>query len=431
MNIVNIQHEGNSSLQNSMLEIGTKAIKAKSELAIAKEESKNIALRKAAHELRNNIEQLLTANEKDLEFAKKKNMSSAIIDRLTLTPERIDMMAKSLEDIAKLDDPVGNILADWDRPNGLEISRVSVPLGVIGIIYEARPNVTSDAAGLCIKSGNAAILRSGSSCLYSSIEIMKCISLGLKAAGLPKDAIQIIPTRDRDAVGIMLTMNEHIDIIIPRGGKGLCERIQNESKIPTLQHLDGNCHIYVHESANPEIACEVIENAKLRRTGICGATESLVIDKSVAGDILPKIIDSLKKENCIIRGDEAAQNVDSRVDAATDEDWGTEYLDKIISVKIVENSDEAIEFVNHYSSHHTDAIIAEDAEIAQKYLDRIDSAIVMLNASTQFADGGEFGMGAEIGISTGRLHARGPVGVEQLTTYKYVVRGNGQVRPKA
>jgi len=415
-------------MKNQMIQIGRKAKKASAILANCSTAAKNTALSEVANSLRAAESEIIEANRKDMEAARAKGLDIAMLDRLELNSGRIAAMAKGLEDIAKLDDPVGKVLADWSRPSGLNISRVAVPLGVIGIIYESRPNVTADAGALCLKSGNAAILRGGSESFYSSAVIVKCLHEGLQKAGLPADAIQLVPTTDRAAVGIMLTMSEYIDVIIPRGGKGLCKRIQDESKIPTLQHLDGNCHTYVHKSADKNMAVKVIYNAKMRRTGICGATESLVIDEAVAEDILPQICNSLLAQNCQIRGDIAAQKIDGRIAAASDDDWGAEYLDSIISVKLVKNIDEAIDFVNKHSSHHTDAIIASDNDAAAEFLNRVDSAIVMQNTSTQFADGGEFGMGAEIGIATGRLHARGPVGVEQLTTYKYIVKSDGAVR---
>lgn len=416
------------NMREEMQNIGKNARAAASIIANASKEAKNKALIAAAKAIRSRQADIIEANNKDVERGEAKGLDKAMIDRLELDESRIDAMAKGLEDIAKLDEPVGKERDAWSRPNGLDIARVSVPLGVIGIIYESRPNVTADAGALCLKSGNAAILRGGSESFYSSSIIAECLHEGLKEAGLPVDSVQLIPTTDRAAVGEMLTMSEYIDVIIPRGGKGLCKRIQDESKIPTLQHLDGNCHTYVHKSADSQKAIKVIQNAKLRRTGICGATESIVIDSDVAGDLLPKIVDALDAGGCEVRGDERAQAADSRIKSANDEDWDTEYLDSIVSVKVVDNIDEAIDFVNKHSSHHTDAIIAEDKKAANEYLRRIDSAIVMLNTSTQFADGGEFGMGAEIGISTGKLHARGPVGAEQLTTYKYVVRSDGQTR---
>jgi glutamate-5-semialdehyde dehydrogenase len=355
--------------------------------------------------------------------------SKAILDRLELNAERIKAMAESLRQVAELPDPVGKILAQWTRPNGLKISRVSVPLGVIGIIYESRPNVTADAAGLALKSGNSAILRPGSDSFESSSAIMAALKIGLKGAGLPENALQLVPTKDRAAVGLMLKLHEYIDIIVPRGGKELIKRVMAESRIPVIQHLDGNCHSYVHEGADLQKAVKIVVNAKMRRCGICGATESLLVDEKIAGKFIPLITGELSKMGCEIRGDAKSQSLDKRIIPATEEDWSTEYLDAIISVKTVKNLDEAITHINRYGSHHTDSIITEDNAAAREFLQKIDSAIVIHNASTQFADGGEFGMGAEIGISTGRLHARGPVGVEQLTTYKYQVEGSGQIRP--
>lgn len=421
--------KNDTNLDAIMQDLGQNARKATRALADATREQKDQALLKAASALRQNVDSILAANKKDMDAGKVKGLDTAMLDRLELNPKRIEAIAKGLEDIAALEDPVGKELASWDRPNGLAISRVSVPLGVIGIIYESRPNVTADAGALCIKSGNAAILRGGSESAYSSEAIAQCLHEGLKAAGLPEDAVQMVPTQDREAVGIMLTMNEHIDIIVPRGGKGLCKRVMDESRVPTILHLDGNCHTYVHAKAKPETARDVVVNAKMRRTGICGATESLVVDAALQYSLLPQLIDDLIQAGCEVRGDAKAQTADKRVKPAEDADWATEYLAPVIAVKVIEGLNEAIDFVNHYSSHHTDAIITEDSGAAAEFLKKIDSAIVMQNTSTQFADGGEFGMGAEIGISTGRLHARGPVGVEQLTTYKYVVKGNGQVRP--
>ncbi len=421
--------EDSDALHEAMIALGVSARNAVQELSTVPTESKNKALNEAAAAIRNASETLKAANALDMDAAKEKGISGAMLDRLLLDDSRIEAMAKGLEDIAKLDDPVGSILADWDRPNGLQIQRVRVPLGVIGIIYESRPNVTADAGGLCLKSGNAAILRGGSESFHSSSAILDCLQQGLRMANLPIGAIQQVPTRDRAGVGEMLTMSDYIDIIVPRGGKSLIERVQKESRVPVIAHLDGNCHIYVDKAADPDMARDVVFNAKMRRPGICGATESLVVDRSAAAQLLPPIIEALATAGCEIRGDDATRALDSRVKPASEEDWDTEYLDAIISVKQVDGVDEAINHVNHHGSHHTDSIVTDDATVASQFLERIDSAIVLHNASTQFADGGEFGMGAEIGISTGRLHARGPVGVEQLTTYKYVVRGNGQVRP--
>jgi glutamate-5-semialdehyde dehydrogenase len=338
-------------------------------------------------------------------------------------------MADGVEAVAQLPDPIGEVTERWTRPNGLAIERVRVPLGVIGIIYESRPNVTADAAALCLRSGNAAILRGGSESFQSSAAILAAFRAGLADAGVPVDAVQAVPTRDRAAVGRMLVMNEWIDVIVPRGGKSLIARVQTESRIPVIAHLDGNCHVYVHESAKLETARAVTLNAKMRRTGVCGAAESLLVDRAVANSHLPALLDDLAKAGCALRGDAEARAIDARVTPATEADWSTEYLDAIIAVRVVDGLDQAIDHVNRYGSHHTDAILAEDADAARRFLDEVDSAIVLHNASTQFADGGEFGFGAEIGISTGKLHARGPVGAAQLTSYKYRVHGAGQVRP--
>lgn len=418
----------NNNLVAELGQIGKQARQAFTSMANTTTEQKNKALLEAAKLLRAGSAKILEANAKDMEAGKAKGLDAAMLDRLQLNPQRVEAIAKGMEEVAGLPDPVGKTLTEWERPNGLKISRVVVPLGVIGIIYESRPNVTADAGALCIKSGNAAILRGGSESVHSSKAIVDCLHAGLEAAGLPKEAVQLIPTQDREAVGIMLTMSQYIDIIVPRGGKGLCERVIKESRIPTIQHLDGNCHTYLHAKADAKKAEEIVYNAKLRRTGICGSTETLVVDAAIAQTILPKVLERLYQGGCEIRGDKAVQQLDKRVKPATDADWDTEYLDKIIAVKVLDSLEESIAFINRHSSHHTDAIITEDETAAAQFLKEVDSAIVMHNASTQFADGGEFGMGAEIGISTGRLHARGPVGVEQLTTYKYVVKGNGQVR---
>ncbi len=415
-------------IEAEMRRIGEAARAALPELASADEAAKNAALRAAADRIRDRAATLRDANARDLDEASD-DMSDAFRDRLELDDGRIEGMAKALEEIAALPDPVGTEIAAWDRPNGLRISRVRVPLGVIGIIYESRPNVTADAGGLCLKSGNAAILRGGSESFHSSGAIVDCLHFGLRQAGLPEAAIQRVPTRDRDAVGAMLAMHDLIDVIVPRGGKSLIGRVQRDSRIPVIAHLDGNCHVYIDSAADPEMARAVAFNAKMRRTGICGAAETLLIDQSVAAKILPPILAELAEAGCEIRGDAATRALDPRVVPASEDDWNTEFLDAIIAVKQVAGLDEAIEHVNRHGSHHTDAIVTGDATRARRFLDRVDSAIVLHNASTQFADGGEFGMGAEIGISTGRLHARGPVGVEQLTTFKYVVRGTGQVRP--
>jgi glutamate-5-semialdehyde dehydrogenase len=346
-----------------------------------------------------------------------------------LDDRRIDAMAKGLDEVAALPDPVGTELARWTRPNGLDIARVRVPLGVIGIIYESRPNVTADAGGLALRSGNAAILRGGSESFHSSRAIAASLKHGIVAAGLPEDAVQIVPSRDRAAVGMMLGMTEFIDVIVPRGGKSLIERVLREARMPVMAHLEGNCHVYIDAAADPEKARRIVMNAKMRRTGVCGAAETLLVDRKIAASQLPAILGDLHAAGCEIRGDDATRAFDPAAKPATEEDWATEYLDAILAVRVVDGVDDAIAHINRYGSHHTDAIVTEDRAAAERFLDRVDSAIVLANASTQFADGGEFGMGAEIGIATGRLPPRGPVGAEQLTSYKYVVRGSGQVRP--
>jgi glutamate-5-semialdehyde dehydrogenase len=412
-----------------MRALGERARAAAGALANAPAERKTKALKAAAAAVRKAEVRILEANARDLAEAKGRNLTAAFTDRLTLTAARIEAIAQGLETVAALADPVGQVIAAWDRPNGLRIERVRVPLGVIGIIYEARPNVTADAGGLCLKAGNAAILRGGSESFHSSTALVDCLHAGLRAAGLPEAAIQLVPTRDRAAVGEMLTMSDLIDVIVPRGGKSLIERVQRESRIPVLAHLEGNCHVYIHSRANIDMARDLAFNAKMRRVGVCGAAESLLVDRAVARSHLPPVIEALAKAGCEIRGDAAVQALDPRVVPASEADWSTEYLDAVISVKVVDGLDAAIAHVNRYGSHHTDAIVTEDAAAAERFLNEIDSAIVLHNASTQFADGGEFGMGAEIGIATGRLHARGPVGAEQLTSFKYRVRGSGQLRP--
>ncbi len=416
-------------LAAEMEQLGRGARAGVEALGLATTDRKNEALRAAARELGARRGELLAANRIDMDSAAEREIAPSLLDRLRLDDGRIDAMARGLEEIAALDDPVGQVLASWPRPNGLSISRVSVPLGVIGIIYESRPNVTADAGGLCLKSGNAAILRGGSESFHSSRAIVACLHAGLAAAGLPENAIQLVPTTDRAAVGMLLTMTDHVDIIVPRGGKSLIERVQRESRIPVIAHLEGLCHVYIDEHADLAMAHDVTVNAKMRRTGICGATETLLVDRVVAAHALPPIIDSLSGAGCELRGDEATCALDPRVVPATEDDWRTEYLDAILSIRQVDGLDGAIAHIGAYGSGHTDSIITADTARAETFLGKVDSAIVLHNASTQFADGGEFGMGAEIGISTGRLHARGPVGVEQLTTYKYVVRGAGQIRP--
>ncbi len=416
-------------IAGQMREMGQRARAALHDLGSAGTERKNTALRGAAMALRDNIGDLLSSNEKDVTAAEEHNVSGSLLDRLKLDVGRIETMASGLEQIADLPDPVGEVTSEWDRPNGLNITRVRVPLGVIGIIYESRPNVTADAGGLCLKSGNAAILRGGSESFHSSNAILQCLQAGLAAADLPVASIQLVPTTDRLAVGEMLTMTNYIDIIVPRGGKSLIERMQTESKIPVIAHLEGLCHTYVDRAANPDMAREIIVNAKMRRAGICGATETLLIDQAMPLNNLPPIFNALIDAGCELRGDNNMQSIDDRIAPATEEDWRTEYLEPILSIRQVKGVDGAIDHIKAFGSHHTDSIITEDLAAADKFIAAVDSAIVMHNTSTQFADGGEFGMGAEIGISTGRLHARGPVGVEQLTTFKYVVRGAGQVRP--
>jgi glutamate-5-semialdehyde dehydrogenase len=411
----------------SMIEtLGKQAKAAAKILSCASTEQKNKALTVAANALRQNIPALLEANAKDVLSVKKAGKADSFIDRLELTPERIEGMAVALEDIAKLDDPVGRVLAKFDRPNGLKITRVSTPIGVIGMIYESRPNVGADAGALCLKSGNTVILRGGSESLNSTRIIVECMATGLRAANLPATCIQLVDTDDRSAVAALLRCADYVDLVIPRGGRGLVELVRNEAQVPTLLHLDGNNHVYVDKDADLSKALSIVKNAKLRRTGVCGATESLVIDQAIAAEFLPQLVNTL--DNCEVRGDLAAQSCDSRINAATDADWDTEYLDAIISVKVVEGLEEALSFIDTHSSKHTDAIITENDETAEVFLRSIDSAIVMHNASTQFADGGEFGMGAEIGIATGKIHARGPVGLEQLTIFKYRVAGQGQIR---
>ena len=416
-------------IQDLMLEVGSAAQTAARVLARTSTDAKDQALRAAAQNLRDSRQTVLDANTLDVAEADTKDISKPLLDRLVLNAQRIDATAAGLEAIADLPDPVGAIFWETERPNGLRIERVRVPLGVIGIIYESRPNVTADAGALCLKSGNAAILRGGSESFHSNQAIMACLHSGLLTAGLPTTAIQLVPTRDRAAVGAMLTMSEAINIIVPRGGRSLIERVQKESRVPVIAHLDGNCHVYIHEAADANKAVAIVHNAKMRRLSICGAAESLVVDKKIASTIVPRLIEDLSAAGCEIRGDAVAQSIDPRVVAASNADWSTEYLDAVISLRIVTGVDEAITHIERYGSHHSDSILTEDQAVAARFLAEVDSAIVLHNASTQFADGGEFGMGAEIGISTNRLHARGPVGLEQLTTYKYRVHGTGQVRP--
>jgi len=409
--------------------IGAAARNAAGPMAQASTEAKNKALTVAAETVAASTPEILVANAIDVEEAKTKVLSGAMIDRLMLTEDRIAAMANGLVEIAALDDPVGAVIAEWDRPNRLHISRVRVPLGVIGVIYESRPNVTADAGALCLKSGNPAILRGGSESFHSSRAIFQALQAGVSAAGLPTGALQLIPTRDRDAVGAMLAMSDTIDVIIPRGGRSLIERVQRDSRVPVFAHLEGVCHVYVHQDADKDMARDIVVNAKMRRTGVCGAAETLLVDRSVRDSHLPMILDALADAGCAVRGDAETQYLDSRATEAGENDWRAEYLDAILAVRVVDGLDQAIDHVNTFGSHHTDAIVTANNAAAETFLAQVDSAIVLQNASTQYADGGEFGMGAEIGISTGRLHARGPVGVEQLTTFKYVIHGTGQTRP--
>jgi glutamate-5-semialdehyde dehydrogenase len=421
----------NSNIEHLMLDLGKRARAAATVLALAPSDRKNAALRAMATALRRSETAILKANALDVANVKAAGQASSFVDRLTLTPDRIEGIAKGLEDIAALDDPVGAVMAAWDRPNGLKFERVRVPIGVIGIIYESRPNVTADAGGLTLKSGNAAILRTGSDAQRSASAIHECLVAGLKEVGLPEAAITLVPKTDRAAVGHMLAgLNGAIDVIVPRGGKGLVGRVQEEARVPVFAHLEGICHTYVDREADMAIAVPLVVNGKMRRTGVCGATECLLVDRKASGDILPTLVKSLLDAGCEVRGDEATQKADARAKAAQPDDYGREFLDAIIAVKVVDGVDEAIAHIARYGSQHTDSIITTSDATAEHFLNHVDSAIVLHNASTQFADGGEFGFGAEIGIATGRLHARGPVGVEQLTTFKYKVRGTGQIRPK-
>src|SRR6516165_4935894 len=413
-----------------MLDMGRFAREAARELALASIAQKNEALERMAARLEAGSEQIIEANRQDLEAARSKGRDLAFLDRLMLDGLRVAGMARGLREVAALPDPVGRTIAKWTRPNGLEISRVRVPLGVIGIIYESRPNVTADAGGLCLKSGNAVILRSGSESFLTSVVICKALTEGLREAGLPEAAIQLVPTVQREAVGFMLAgLGGTIHVIVPRGGKSLVARVQEEARVPVFAHLEGICHVYVHQPADAAMAKRIVLNAKMRRTGVCGAAETLLVDRAAAPTQLVPLVDSLIEAGCEVRGDPDTQRADSRVKPASEDDWSTEYLDAIIAVRVVDGLDAAIDHIARYGSQHTEAIITEDKDAAERFLARVDSAIVLHNASTQFADGGEFGMGAEIGIATGRFHARGPVGVEQLTTFKYVVHGSGQVRP--
>jgi glutamate-5-semialdehyde dehydrogenase len=414
---------------NLMNSIGLAARAAAPALELASSDRKNRALRVAAEALGARRREILAANEQDMHAARAQGASGALLDRLKLDDRRVDSMVRALEDIARLPDPIGTVLADWSRPNGMRIQRRRVPLGVIGIIYESRPNVTADAGGLCLKSGNAVILRGGSESARSNAAVHTCLQAGLAAADLPSASIQLVPTTDRAAVGYMLAeMRAHIDVIVPRGGKQLIARVQQEARVPVIGHLEGVCHVFVERAANLDMARAIVLNAKMRRTGVCGAAETLLVDRGCADTHLAPLVVALLDAGCEVRGDAAAARVDARVKPAAEEDWYAEYLDAIIAVRVVDDLDAAIAHIGAYGSQHTDCIVTEDAAAAEGFLTRVDSAIVLHNASTQFADGGEFGMGAEIGISTDKFHARGPVGVEQLTSYKYLVRGSGQLR---
>ena len=422
--------EGSSDIAAAMGEIGRSARAAARALALAPADQKNRALGAMAAAVRAQSSLILAANAEDLAEARSAGVTGAFLDRLALDPARIDAIADGIDAVGGLKDPVGTVMDSWTRPNGMRIERVRVPLGVIGIIYESRPNVTADAGVLCLKSGNAAILRGGSDSMRSSRAILTALTEGLRAVNLPEAAIQLVPTRDRAAVGLMLSgLDGNIDVIVPRGGKSLVARVQAEARVPVFAHLEGVCHVYVDKAASLDMAKKIVLNAKMRRTGVCGAAETLLVDRAGAGSQLKPLIEMLIAAGCEIRGDKATLAVDKRVKPATEDDWSTEYLDAIIAVKIVDNVEAAIDHIERYGSHHTDAIITEDQATAEKFLREVDSAIVLHNASTQFADGGEFGFGAEIGIATGRLHARGPVGVDQLTTFKYRIHGNGQTRP--
>ena len=418
-----------SDIPTLMRAIGRGAREAAQYLSTATPEQKNRALRAAARLLRESHESMQAANDEDMREAAVKQLSPALLDRLKLDAGRIEAMARGLEDIAQLADPIGKSLAQWTRPNGMRIERVSVPLGVIGIIYESRPNVTADAGALCLKSGNAVILRGGSESARSSGAIHAVLQRALREAGLPENCIQMIPTSDRAAVGFMLAeMADDIDVIVPRGGKHLIERVQKEARVPVIGHLEGVCHVFVDRAADLPMAKRIVLNAKMRRTGVCGSAETLLVDAACAATHLAPLVVALLEAGCEVRGDEATRLADARVKSAVEEDWYAEYLDAIIAVRVVAGVDEAIAHIAQYGSQHTDCIVTGDAATAEKFLARVDSAIVLHNASTQFADGGEFGMGAEIGISTDKFHARGPVGVEQLTSYKYRVHGSGQIR---
>jgi glutamate-5-semialdehyde dehydrogenase len=420
----------NNTIVETMNAIGRTARRAAATLAMTDGEQRNAALQASADAIRGASNNIIEANSLDMDAAKSRGLSASMLDRLMLDAERIEAMAVGMETITELQDPIGRVLAEWERPNGLKIQRVSVPLGVIGIIYESRPNVTADAAALCVKSGNAVILRGGSESFHSSQAIYACLRDGLSAAGVDADAVQMVPTTDRAAVGYLLSsMAEWVDVVVPRGGKNLIKRVQEEARVPVIGHLEGICHVYVHRDADADMARDIVLNAKMRRTGICGAAETVLVDRDVAERLVPDIVNALQDAACEVRGDETVASLVADVESATEADWSTEYLDAVISMRVVDDIDQAIAHIGQYGSGHTESIVTDNANAAEQFFREVDSAIVLQNASTQFADGGEFGMGAEIGIATGRVHARGPVGADQLTSYKYVVRGSGQVRP--
>jgi glutamate-5-semialdehyde dehydrogenase len=428
--MIPLKSDTSSEIGQVMDAIGRAAAAAAAQLAQASAAAKNRALLGAVDALRANSAQILSANANDMRAAAERGLSGALLDRLLLDAARVEGIAKGIEDIIRLSDPIGTLLAEWTRPNGMRIQRVRVPLGVIGIIYESRPNVTADAGALCLKSGNAVILRGGSESHASSKAIHACLVAGLKIAGLPEAAIQLVPTTDRAAVGYMLSgMTDYIDVIVPRGGKSLIARVQQDARVPVIGHLEGNCHVYVDKDADLNMARDIVKNAKLRRTGICGSAETVLFDRACASTHIAPIVKALLDAKCEVRGDATVLLADSRVLLAQEADWYTEYLDAIIAAKVVDGVEGAIEHIAKYGSAHTEAIVTDNSATAERFLSTVDSAIVLHNASTQFADGGEFGMGAEIGISTDKFHARGPVGVEQLTSYKYIVRGTGQLRP--
>ncbi len=419
------------SVPEMMNDMGRAARKAAASLALSERAQRDRALAESAAAIRAGVDAICAANADDMRAAEERGLSGAMLDRLLLDASRIEAMAGGMEAIIDFDDPVGRVLAEWQRPNGLHIQRVSVPLGVIGIIYESRPNVTADAAALCIKSGNAVILRGGSESFHSSRAIYECLRTGLAEAGLDADAVQMVPTTDRAAVGYLLSsMAEWVDVVVPRGGKNLIKRVQEEARVPVIGHLEGICHVYLHADADASMARDIVLNAKMRRTGICGAAETVLVDESAAARLVPDLVAALRDAGCEVRGDDKVAALADGVTPASEADWSTEYLDAILSMRVVDDIAAAVAHIARYGSGHTESIVTGNTDAAERFFREVDSAIVLHNASTQFADGGEFGMGAEIGIATGRIHARGPVGAEQLTSYKYVVRGTGQVRPK-